>query len=92
MRGDWTDAIASLVSVADYRRDALDYRGMARALALAGGAAESAGRDAEAADLYLRASSRPQRALPATSSASLDLPVPLTPAKMTNGLVRSAAR
>jgi tetratricopeptide (TPR) repeat protein len=55
LRGDWTGAIASLLSVAASRRDALDYRGMARALALAGGAAESAGRYTEAADLYLRA-------------------------------------
>jgi hypothetical protein len=55
LRSDWIGAIAALLSVADYRRDALDYRGMARALALAGSAAESAGRDAEAADLYLRA-------------------------------------
>ena len=55
LRNDWTGAIAALSSVADYRRDALDYRGMARALALAGAAAESGGRDAEAADLYLRA-------------------------------------
>jgi hypothetical protein len=40
---------------ADLRRDVEDYVGMARALALAGEAAKSAGRAAEAADLYFRA-------------------------------------
>ena len=40
---------------ADLRRDVSDYTGMARALALAGEAADRTGRAAEAADLYFRA-------------------------------------
>jgi tetratricopeptide (TPR) repeat protein len=40
---------------ADLRREVEDYVGMARALALAGEAAKSMGRAAEAADLYFRA-------------------------------------
>jgi tetratricopeptide (TPR) repeat protein len=40
---------------ADLRREVEDYVGMARALALAGEAAHSTGRAAEAADLYFRA-------------------------------------
>jgi tetratricopeptide (TPR) repeat protein len=40
---------------ADLRREVEDYIGMARALALAGEAAKSMGRAAEAADLYFRA-------------------------------------
>jgi hypothetical protein len=55
LRGDSAGALAKFLAVADLRRTALEYRGMARALALAGGAATAAARAAEAADLYLRA-------------------------------------
>jgi hypothetical protein len=55
LQGDSASALAKFLAVADLRRTALEYRGMARALALAGGAATAAGRAAEAADLYLRA-------------------------------------
>jgi hypothetical protein len=48
-------ALAALRASADLRREAEDYAGMARALALAGDAAEAAGETAEAADLYFRA-------------------------------------
>jgi tetratricopeptide (TPR) repeat protein len=47
--------LLALRQSADLRRDAADYLGMARVLALAGAAAEAAGQDAEAADLYFRA-------------------------------------
>ena len=48
-------ALPALRTSADLRRDAKDYLGMARVLALAGEAAESAGLGTEAADLYFRA-------------------------------------
>jgi tetratricopeptide (TPR) repeat protein len=48
-------ALAAFRSSADLRRDAEDYLGMARVLALAGEAAERAGLSADAADLYFRA-------------------------------------
>jgi tetratricopeptide (TPR) repeat protein len=48
-------ALPALRTSADLRRDAKDYLGMARALALAGEAAEGAGLGADAADLYFRA-------------------------------------
>jgi hypothetical protein len=48
-------ALAALRTSADLRRDAEDYLGMARVLALAGAAAEATGQSAEAADLYFRA-------------------------------------
>lgn len=48
-------ALSALRQSADLRRDAADYLGMARVLALAGAAAEAAGQNAEAADLYFRA-------------------------------------
>jgi hypothetical protein len=47
--------LPALRTSADLRRDAKDYLGMARVLALAGEAAESAGLGTEAADLYFRA-------------------------------------
>lgn len=55
LQGNWDSARLSLLSGAEARRGALDYSGMARALALTGEASEAAGRRAEAADLYLRA-------------------------------------
>jgi tetratricopeptide (TPR) repeat protein len=48
-------ALPTLRTSADLRRDAEDYLGMARVLALAGAAAEAAGQTPEAADLYFRA-------------------------------------
>ena len=45
----------AFVRTANLRREAIDYRGMARALVLAGEANEKAGRSREAAILYLRA-------------------------------------
>jgi tetratricopeptide (TPR) repeat protein len=48
-------ALPSFRESADLRREVEDYIGMARALALAGEAAQSTGRVAEAADLYFRA-------------------------------------
>jgi hypothetical protein len=48
-------ALPAFRASADLRRDAEDYLGMARVLALAGEAAERAGMAGEAADLYFRA-------------------------------------
>ena len=48
-------ALPAFRTSADLRRDAKDYLGMARVLALAGEAAERAGMPSEAADLYFRA-------------------------------------
>ena len=48
-------ALPTLRTSAELRRDAEDYLGMARVLALAGAAAEAAGQTSEAADLYFRA-------------------------------------
>jgi hypothetical protein len=48
-------ALPAFRDSADLRRDAEDYPGMARVLALAGEAAERAGLSADAADLYFRA-------------------------------------
>jgi hypothetical protein len=53
--GKPAEALALLEQSATGRQLALDYRGMARALALAGEAAVGAGRSSDAADLYLRA-------------------------------------
>jgi tetratricopeptide (TPR) repeat protein len=48
------NALPAFRESADLRREVEDYIGMARALALAGEAAESSGQLAEAADLYFR--------------------------------------
>ncbi len=53
--GDPHRARTEAEQAADLRRTALDYRGTARALAVAAGAARAAGDTAGAADLYLRA-------------------------------------
>jgi hypothetical protein len=52
---DFAGARGPALQAANIRQEALDYRGMARALAVAGLAAEHAGQREEAADLYLRA-------------------------------------
>jgi len=52
---DLTGARAAAIEAAGIRQEALDYRGMARALAVAALAAERAGELESAADLYLRA-------------------------------------
>lgn len=53
--GRTSDAQAAFEQAADDRRQILDYRGMARALALAGDAALKANRTGDAASFYLRA-------------------------------------
>lgn len=53
--GDLAGARAAAAQAAGIRQEALDYRGMARALAVAALAAERAGDGEAAADLYLRA-------------------------------------
>lgn len=53
--GDGAAAEAAFVRAADRRRQLLDDRGMARALALAAKACEAQGETATAADFYLRA-------------------------------------
>jgi tetratricopeptide (TPR) repeat protein len=52
---DLGGARAAAQKAAEIRQETLDYRGMARALALAGKAAELSGDNETAADLYLRA-------------------------------------
>lgn len=53
--GDFAQARSSAMQAADLRRTSLDYRGMARSLALAADAAQQSGDAPAAADLYLRA-------------------------------------
>jgi predicted small lipoprotein YifL len=55
LAGDSGGALSLLEQSASNRQQALDYRGMARALSLAGDAALRSGRAADAADLFLRA-------------------------------------
>jgi tetratricopeptide (TPR) repeat protein len=55
LRGTQEAAVANFEQAADQRRLALDYRGMARCLALAGDASLRIGRTAAAAGLFLRA-------------------------------------
>ena len=52
---NWDAAIEAFDSASNLRREALDYRGMVRALVLAGEANEKAGRSREAAILYFKA-------------------------------------
>jgi hypothetical protein len=54
-QGDQAGARAAALQAAGIRQEALDYRGMARALSVAGLSAERAGERELAADLYLRA-------------------------------------
>jgi len=54
-RGDPAAAVRSAERTATLRQQTLDYRGLARALALGGKAAARAGDTASAADFYLRA-------------------------------------
>ena len=54
-RGDPTRAREQAAHAADLRRATLDYRGLARALAIEGTAAERLGDQTAAADLFLRA-------------------------------------
>ncbi len=54
-QADFAGAQGAALQAANIRQEALDYRGMARALAVAGLAAERAGDTEAAADLYLRA-------------------------------------
>jgi tetratricopeptide (TPR) repeat protein len=51
----WDGAINAFEAATELRREARDYRGMAKALALAGNASEKAGHANEAAVSYLRA-------------------------------------
>jgi hypothetical protein len=55
LRGDPDAAIPAFAAAAEFRREALDYPSMARALAAAGEAAGRRGDAASAADFYLRA-------------------------------------
>jgi len=55
VQGDAKGARAAALYAADLWRNALDYRGVARALAVAAAAAVREGDDAMSADLYLRA-------------------------------------
>ena len=55
LANDPAGALTLLEQCATNRQQALDYRGMARALSLAGDAALRSGRAADAADLFLRA-------------------------------------
>jgi tetratricopeptide (TPR) repeat protein len=55
LAGDSAAALTLLEQSAANRQQALDYRGMARALSLAGDAALRSGRAADAADFFLRA-------------------------------------
>jgi tetratricopeptide (TPR) repeat protein len=52
---DWQKAIDAFETATELRREALDYRGMAKALALAGKASEKAGNARAASVRYLRA-------------------------------------
>jgi tetratricopeptide (TPR) repeat protein len=52
---NWDAAVEAFDTAAKLRREALDYRGMVKVLALAGKASEKAGRTREAAIRYLRA-------------------------------------
>jgi hypothetical protein len=54
-RGDFASARSNATQAAGIRQEGLDYRGMARALAVAALATERAGDRELAADLYLRA-------------------------------------
>ena len=54
-QGDFPTARAAAMHAATVRQEGLDYRGMARALAVAAAAAEQSGERELAADLYLRA-------------------------------------
>ena len=55
LAGDSSGALGLFEQSAGNRQQALDYRGMARALSLAGDAALRSGRSANAADFFLRA-------------------------------------
>lgn len=55
LAGDSTGALTLFEQSAVNRQQALDYRGMARALSLAGDAALRSGRSGDAADFFLRA-------------------------------------
>jgi len=55
LAGDSTGSLSLFEQSASNRQQALDYRGMARALSLAGDAALRSGRSADAADFFLRA-------------------------------------
>ena len=52
---NWDDAVEAFDAATKLRREALDYRGMVKVLALAGNAGEQAGRAKEASIRYLRA-------------------------------------
>ena len=54
-QSDFAGAHAAAMQAAGIRQEAFDYRGMARALAVAALAAERSGEREAAADLYLRA-------------------------------------
>lgn len=78
-RGDLAGARAAALQSASIRQEALDYRGMARALAVAAAAAEREGQNELAADLYLRAGrSAAAQGDPATARPWLEQALRLT--------------
>jgi hypothetical protein len=84
-------ARAAALEAADIRQEILDYRGMARALSLAGIAAERAGDTEGAADLYLRAGrSAAAQSDPATARPWLEQALRLTHKPETVEAVRTA--
>lgn len=75
----YDSARAAALQAAEIRQVGLDYRGMARALAVAGSAAERAGDSEAAADLYLRAGrSAAAQSDPATARRWLEQAMKLT--------------
>ncbi len=84
-------ARTAALEAADIRQEILDYRGMARALSLAGIAAERAGDTEGAADLYLRAGrSAAAQSDPATARPWLNQALRLTHNPETAEAVRTA--
>lgn len=88
---DPSGARAAALEAATIRQEVLDYRGMARALSLAGVAAERAGDTEGAADLYLRAGrSAAAQSDPAAARPWLDQALRLTRNPETAEAVRTA--
>ena len=90
-QNDFAAARAAALQAASIRQEALDYRGMARALAVGGMAAERAGELEPAADLYLRAGrSAAAQADPDTARPWLEKVLKLTNDRATSEAAKSA--